>query len=203
MKDLKEIALNTQAVYQQEAKAYAAQRGQSLFEKQWLDLFLSNIKKGDAILDVCCGSGKPIAEYFIRKGYSVSGIDYSENMIELARGNFPDNKWIKGNMIELNLGEEFSGIIAWNSFFHLTHGEQKKALGIFSEHLVEGGVFLFTAGPEAGEVIGQVNGRDVYHSSLSVAGYKEELEKNDMRLAEFRLNDPDCNGHSVFLARKE
>lgn len=202
MKNFKEIEAGTQLVYEQEAEAYAIQRGKSLFEKKWLDVFISKVGKNAKVLDVGCGPAEPIARYLIEKDLIVTGIDYSEPMIRIAKKNFPNNQWIIGNMNELNLKEKFQGIIAWNSFFHLNRIEQKTTLKKFAEHLGDNGVLLFTAGPSNGEVTGRVNGKEVYHSSLSLNEYKDILECNGMRLLDYKIEDPDCNSHCVFLFEK-
>ncbi len=201
MNCLREAESSTKKVYEEEAQAFADQRGKSLFEKKWLDLFLSKLPTKAEILDVGCGPAKPIAQYLIDKGSVVSGIDYSKSMIEIAQRNFPENEWLVQDMVNLNLKKKFDGLIAWNSFFHLTRDDQKITLRNFAQHLKENGILLFTAGPENGEVLGKVNGRDVYHSSLSVDEYQSLLKTNAMELVDYKLNDPECGQHSVFLAR--
>lgn len=41
-------------------------------------------REGAPVLDVCCGAGQ-LAEIFLREGFSVTGIDLSESMLEKAR----------------------------------------------------------------------------------------------------------------------
>jgi cyclopropane fatty-acyl-phospholipid synthase-like methyltransferase len=40
---------------------------------------------GGSILDLGCGMGEPIARYFIRVGYQVTGVDSSAAMIALCQ----------------------------------------------------------------------------------------------------------------------
>jgi demethylmenaquinone methyltransferase/2-methoxy-6-polyprenyl-1,4-benzoquinol methylase len=47
-------------------------------------LKLANLSKNDRALDVCCGTGD-IALCFARSGANVTGIDFSEPMLEIAR----------------------------------------------------------------------------------------------------------------------
>lgn len=49
--------------------------------------FASYLKKGDAVLDIGCSSGCPIDLYLSKKGFSVQGIDPSEEMIRRALRN--------------------------------------------------------------------------------------------------------------------
>jgi ubiquinone/menaquinone biosynthesis C-methylase UbiE len=202
MKNLKSIHDNMKNVYENNAIEFDQSRNKNLFEKEWLDKFVKYILSGRHILDVGCGSGDPIAKYFISCGFSITGVDYSQGMLELAQKKFPSHKWICCDMRELNLGK-FDAIIAWNSFFHLNHKDQRLALKLLSTHLNPDGVFMFTAGPQKGEVIGLVNDKDVYHSSLSYDEYKTQLEKLGLKILEYKLNDPRCNGHSIYLAKKK
>ena len=88
----------------------------SLFEKKWLDIFCSHLKSGDSILDVGCGSGTPIAEYFIQKQYKVTGVDFSPNMLKMTSERFPQQEWILQDMREIHLNRQFDGIISWNGY---------------------------------------------------------------------------------------
>lgn len=203
MKNLKLLERQTQKVYEKHAKEFDLQRDKSLFEKKWLDLFLQNLKGKREVLDVGCGSGEPIAKYFIQKNITLVGIDYSKNMIEIARKRFPQESWHVLDMRELKLQQKFSGIIAWDSFFHLNHQDQRKTLELFAKHLLPAGILMFTAGPFHGEVLGKVNGQKVYHSSLSLAEYREKLNSLGLNLIHHQLNDQECGSRCVFLARKD
>ena len=196
----KNLESKTKEVYELSACAFDQQRSKSLFEKKWLDIFLSHLKEGDSVLDVGCGSGDPIAKYLIEEKMKVTGIDYSHAMIDMAKNRFPHSQWYVQDMRELELSHEFRGIIAWNSYFHLNQTDQKKCLSLFSQYLEKGGVFMTTVGPEKGEVEGLVNNQKVYHSSLSPDEYKESLEKHGFKLQHFVLNDPECNEHTVLVA---
>ncbi len=54
-------------LYERHAGAYDEARGKSLFEVPWLDRFLGVLPLKPAILDIGCGSGEPIARYFIER----------------------------------------------------------------------------------------------------------------------------------------
>jgi hypothetical protein len=61
---------------------------------------------------------------------------------------------------------------------------------------------MFTSGPDASEAIGSVEGRAVYHASLSPVDYAGLLEAEGLAVRAFVAEDPDCDGHSVWLARE-
>lgn len=58
--------------------------------------------RGKAVLDLGCGYGENCAE-FLRLGASrVSGVDISEKMLEVAKSEYSDIEFIRGDMIDLS-----------------------------------------------------------------------------------------------------
>ncbi|RDV03875.1 class I SAM-dependent DNA methyltransferase [Undibacter mobilis] len=190
-------------LYERKAHDWAADRRRSgrFFEQSWLDRFLSLAPKDGAILDIGCGFGRPIAAYLIAQGFAVSGIDSSMTMIDLCRRDFPDQDWRVADMRTLDLGRRFAGILAWDSFFHLTYDDQRRMFPLFAAHALPGAPLMFTSGPEHGEAIGNLHGERLYHASLAPDEYRALLAANGFAVIEARMNDPDCGGHSVWLAR--
>jgi hypothetical protein len=105
-------------------------------------------------------------------------------------------------MRRLELGRRFGGIVAWDSFFHLTRGEQRAIFPVFARHLGFGGALLLTSGPGDGEAVGAVGGRPVRHESLSPAAYAALMEAEGFAVRAFLAEDAACGGHSVWLARR-
>jgi SAM-dependent methyltransferase len=198
---LAELALTTQDVYERNAERFDAERYKGLMEKVWLDRFLDLLPEGGEVLDVGCGSAEPIADYIIGRGFQVVGVDASAGMIRLASERFPGNDWQQIDMRALDLSQKFHGLIAWDSFFHLTREEQRQVLPLFAAHLKAPGALMLTVGPEEGEVDGHVGDDRVYHASLSSAEYRTILESHGLEVVKFIPDDPDCDGHSVLLAR--
>jgi len=68
---------------------------------------------GRRMLDLGCGNGRE-AEIFTRNGYTVTGVDYSERSIALARDYFRkrdlEARFIAGDFQNLALGEQFDVI---------------------------------------------------------------------------------------------
>ncbi|MEM9247634.1 MAG: class I SAM-dependent methyltransferase [Pseudomonadota bacterium] len=202
MTDIDATPDSTRDVYEKNASEFDAQRSRALFEARWLARFTRCLTPGGRVLDLGCGTGDPIARWFRTEGFGVTGLDFSPAMLEIARARFPAGDWREGDMRVLDLGEAFDGIIAWDSFFHLTPEEQRACIARISNHLVPGGSALLTVGPEAGEVTGRVGGTAVYHASLSPAAYAACLEANGLRLTGFLAEDPETERHTVLMARK-
>jgi len=191
-----------QGVYDRQAAVYDAQRSRALFEARWLARFAAGLPGGGRVLDLGCGTGEPIARWFKAEGFAVTGVDFSEPMLEIARTRWPEGDWRQADMRDFDLDDTFDGIIAWNSFFHLTGDDQRGCIARMAWHLQPGGVLMLTVGPDAGEAQGTVGDEPVYHASLSPAAYAICLEENSLRLTGFLAEDPETNRHSVLMARK-
>lgn len=191
-------------LYEQRALDWVGDRSRQtvLFEQGWLDRFAALVPEGGSILDIGCGPGKPIAAYLIGRGFDVHGVDSSPTMISLARGNFPDHRWTVADMRTLDLGRRFDGLLAWDSFFHLAYDDQRRMFPVFRDHANPGAPLLFTSGPRHGEAIGSLYGEPLYHASLDPSEYRALLEANGFAVVAERMEDPDCGGHSVWLARR-
>src|SRR5690606_25042100 len=83
------------------------------------------------------------------KGYSVHGIDLSEDMLKIAetRRKGKENKlnFSHSNIQDLSLDKKFDIVV---SLFHVmsyqnSNDEIIKALEVAKNHLVDGGVFIF------------------------------------------------------------
>ncbi|MEM9128370.1 MAG: methyltransferase domain-containing protein [Pseudomonadota bacterium] len=193
---------DTLAVYERQATEYDKRRSRALFEARWLARFTASLTPGTRVLDLGCGTGDPIARWFMAEGFSVTGVDFSVAMLEIALARWPEGDWQQADMRHFELGQKFDGIIAWNSFFHLTADEQKDCINRIARHLNDGGMLMLTVGPRAGEDTGTVAGELVYHASLSPAGYAVCLEENGLRLTGFLAEDPETESHTVLMARK-
>ena len=188
-------------LYRRHAQAWAAERGDRLIERAWLDRFGAKLPPGAAILDIGCGSGRPIARHLISQGHRITGIDAAPEMIALCRSAFAGEEWRVADMRELALGRRFAGLIAWDSFFHLGQPAQRGMFPVFAAHAAPGAALLFTSGPTAGTAIGSYRGEALHHASLDPAEYRALLAANGFRVVAHAVEDPDCGGHTVWLAR--
>ena len=200
MPNFREIHRTTPETYESHARAYDQQRSKVFFEKEWLDRFIAYLPVGGEVLDIGCGAGEPIAQYFIDQGCSLTGVDSSPTMIDISRSRFPQGEWLVQDMRTLSLSRTFDGIVGWDSFFHLNQHEQRSTLDLFRQHLNPNGALLLTIGDEAGEVLGVVNGQRVYHSSLDPNEYKQILLAAGFSHVTIALRDEKCGEHSVLLA---
>lgn len=190
------------SLYDRHAAAYDRQRSRKLMEAHWLDRLLSLLPATPSVLDIGCGMGEPIARHLIEQGCTVTGIDSSAPLIALCRARFPEQDWQVADMRELALGRRFDGLIAWDSFFHLTPDDQRRIFPLFHLHAAQGAALLFTSGPRHGEAIGSFEGELLYHGSLDPAEYRNLLAENGFSVVDHVVEDPTCGGHTVWLARQ-
>jgi SAM-dependent methyltransferase len=192
-------------LYERNAYAWDEQRGRprALMELGWLDRFTALISRGGSILDIGCGSGKPIAAHLIAQGFAVTGVDSSPTMIDMCNDRFPALQWLVADMRTLALDKRFDGIIAWDSFFHLTPDDQRAMFPIFGAHAKPHAPLLFTSGPRHGDAIGSFEGEPLYHGSLDASEYRGLLRDNGFAVVDHVADDPTCGGHTVWLARRD
>src|SRR6476469_2004710 len=101
------------AIYESVAERFDRDRDKSLRELPYLQQALLD-HRPFTVLDVGCGSGDPIAKFFIDAGCDVTGVDTSRTMLAMCRARFPDHRWIEADMRSLALHEQFDSIVAWD-----------------------------------------------------------------------------------------
>ena len=203
MENQSALAQNIIEIYKKHARAWTELRGDFLYEKEWLDLFLSLIPVHSTLLDLGCGSGKPIADYLIQQGHTLIGVDSSDVMIAMAQKNFPKQTWVQADMRTVELDQKFNAILAWDSFFHLIPDDQRQIFAQFAQFSVTNTALMFTSGPMAGEAMGDMFGDALYHASLSQDEYRVLLKQYGFNVVKMVANDVECTGHTVWLAQKQ
>lgn len=188
-------------LYERHAHDYDRDRSRLLFEKSYLEDVASRLDAGAEILDIGCGTGEPIARFFLERGFRLTGVDAAPAMLALCRKRLPQGTWIEADMRGLHLGRRFGAILAWDSFFHLDAGDQRAMFPVFKAHIVPRGLLLFTSGPTAGEAVGDWYGNRLFHASLDPDEYRSLLRASGFEVLRYQANDPECGGHTVWLAQ--
>jgi cyclopropane fatty-acyl-phospholipid synthase-like methyltransferase len=189
--------------YERHASKWDRDRQSSAWnDKVWHDLFITKLTRGDEILDLGCGSGWPVARHMADHGLHVTGVDSSPTMISLCRTRLPDHVWVVADMRQLSLGERFDGILAWDSFFHLGHDDQRRMFAVFADHASPGAALMFNTGPQHGEAIGTYRGDPLYHASLAPAEYRALIDRFGFEPIEHNANDARAGGRTVWLCAR-
>lgn len=189
-------------LYSRRALEFDADRTKTLFERPWLDAFLKHVPPWGNVLDLGCGSGQPMARYLIEQGRRVTGVDAAPDLIALCRERFASQEWVVADMRDLDLGRTFDGVLVWHSAIHLTPDAHRGMFAVYRRHVRPGGVLMFTSAPEGGEWVGEWRGEPLYHGGLSSKACEAALDAAGFEVLAHRINDPDCGGATVWLARR-
>ena len=74
-------------------------------DRRWRRLTVESVvRPRDAVLDACCGTGD-LAVAARTAGGDVTGLDFSERMLERARRKAPDVRWVAGDVLALPFGD--------------------------------------------------------------------------------------------------
>jgi SAM-dependent methyltransferase len=188
--------------YEKHAIGWDSDRQNSGWNDQvWHDLFIESLPAGARVLDLGCGSGRPVAQHMKECGLRVTGVDSSPTMISLCRSRLPDHEWIVADMRRLSLGRRFDGILAWDSFFHLDHDNQRRMFAVFDEHASAGTVLMFNTGPEHSEAVGSYRGDPLYHASLASTEYVALVNGIGFQVIDHAANDVRAGGRTVWLCK--
>lgn len=192
------------ATYERVGADWAKERSGNLMEKAWLDKMLTTAPRSMGkvrVLDLGCGSGRPIARYLVDRGVQLTGVDATTTMTDLYATNVPQAQIIKADMRGLQLDQKYDCIIAWDSFFHLSADDQRPMFATFAAHAAPRATLMFTSGHISGEAVGEVAGAPIYHASLAEDEYRSLLAANGFKVLRYVPEDPTCGGHTIWLAQ--
>lgn len=172
---------------------------------QWL---IDQVSSDARVVDVGCGTGKPVCELMVDAGLDVTGVDITPKMIEIAKTQVPKGKFEveDGRIWEPPAGSPpLDGVISCFAFLAAVSQADIRQLfpRVFS-WLRPGGVFVFGTVPmDLEDFHIKWLGRNVVGSSLSIddtlsaikkAGFaieKQETENYLPKAAEIGLCKPE------------
>lgn len=188
------------STYRKVADAYARARSQSLFEMPMLST-LDRAAPGRELLDLGCGTGAPLAAWLSWRGFRVTGVDSAPAMLAHFRRNVPGGRAICADMRALALRQRFDAVLAWDSFFHLSHRDQMRMIPRFAGLLRPKGVLIFSSGPCHGLAYGHAAGAPIFHASHGPLTYRRLLRSAGFEVLRFAPQDPSVDCHSWWVAR--
>lgn len=90
---------------------------------------LLTVEKGGRIMDLGCGGGA-LEAVLLSKGYTVTGVDASEDMLKVARKVNPSVEFIQKDASKLDFENEFDGVFS-NAVFHWIDDQNSLLKGIY------------------------------------------------------------------------
>ena len=131
-------------------------------------------RKPAKVLDLGCGTGRPVCSAFADAGHDVLGVDVSDVMLSDARAKVPKATFMKADVYQLELPEQFFDAII--IFFSLIAGTSqdliKRQIKRAYDWLKPDGVLVFATVPiSIDQAPSHFLGRSFIGSSLSQEEY--------------------------------
>jgi len=190
------------------ADRYLAARTRDSEDVRLLDELITRLPAGAKVLDAGCGAGLPISQMLSEK-FEVTGVDFSEAQIELAKKNVPNANFICQDITQLNFPENtFDGICSYYAIIHIPREEQQPLFGNFDRMLKPDGLALLCLGAES--VVEDIDenflGTRMYWSHYDSETYLEMLTQCGFTILwSKRVADGTCEGagHLFTLVQKQ
>lgn len=187
--------------YDKIAQWWHEQHQDSHYGMKQLDVAFRFVSDGKSALDVGCGAGGRIVRKLEEKGFAVTGIDVSEEMINLARRNHPDASLLVQDICTWETDRKFDFIIAWDSIFHLPLHMHRPVIDKLCNLLEKNGVLAYTFGNATGEHTDRWHEDEFYYSSIGITGNLTELINNGLTVMHLEL-DQFPEKHVYVVAQK-
>ncbi|UCE65634.1 MAG: methyltransferase domain-containing protein [Candidatus Zixiibacteriota bacterium] len=172
------------AGYDKLAELYATEREK--FDN-WAEVkaFTSKLPEAARVLDAGSGTGTPIAEFLVRSGFEVVGIDISPAMVETARKNIPGTTFLQMDMTRLDFPPaSFDGVISTYAIIHVPRETHAGLFESFYRVLKSGGTMLVSVASWEWEEFADYMGVDMFwshydsdrnESLITAAGFEIEF----------------------------
>jgi SAM-dependent methyltransferase len=107
-------------------------------------VLLSRLRPGARVLDVCCGTGT-VARDLVSRGFSVTGMDASEEMLRYAAKEVPQAEFLLGDARAFFLAPEFdAALCTFDSLSYMLNTEDlERVFSNVRAALRSGGLFVF------------------------------------------------------------
>ena len=112
----------------------------------------AQVSARQSVLDVACGTGVLIPDYLARGASSVTAIDISPKMAEIAREKYaqPEVTVLCGDVETTDFGRRFDRIVVYNAFPHFP--DPQRLVEHLAGLLEEGGVLTIAHGRSRAEI---------------------------------------------------
>lgn len=189
------------------AERYLSERKRDSEDVRLLDELIERLPAHAKVLDAGCGAGVPISQRLSER-FHVTGVDFSDAQIQLARRNVPHATFLCEDMTELNFPDNtFDGVTSYYAIIHIPREQHQALLANFHRMLKLGGLALLCLGAEhlIDDIDENFYGARMYWSHYDRETYLKMLTELGFQLIWSRLvADESCEGakHLFVLAQK-
>jgi SAM-dependent methyltransferase len=100
--------------------------------------------KTQRVLDVGCGTGF-FVEYYLERGARVTGLDLTDASVARLSARFPQARFIRADVADQPVGEEFDLVNVFDVFFHITEDPRwEAAMAHVARGVAPGGLLVYT-----------------------------------------------------------
>ncbi|MBI4292968.1 MAG: class I SAM-dependent methyltransferase [Betaproteobacteria bacterium] len=142
---------------------------------------LQFVSEFGSALDIGCGSSGRIINLLQSHGFTVEGLDLSQEMLTRAQRHHPHVRFHMANICSWNFPKNYDFISAWDSIWHIPLHQQLGVLCKICAGLTHGGVLIFTTGgvenPE--EVTNPCFGQPLYHAAPGIPAILRTLAESN------------------------
>jgi SAM-dependent methyltransferase len=177
----------------------------SIYNKHWGNEFsprvlpvlekrvLVKLPASARILDLCCGTGQ-LVQMLLERGYQVTGLDGSAEMIRFARENAPAGEFIVDDARSFRLPAVYHAVVsAYDSLNHVMSLEElTQTFRNAYAALQDGGIFFFDLNMEMGFKLrwrGSFGVVEDEYACIVRANYRSMDRFAQMLITVFRLED--------------
>ncbi len=130
------------------ADEYLATRAKKSLDIALLDEFVKYLEFNAKVLDAGCGAGVPVAK-ILSEQFDVTGVDFSEKQVELAKRNVPNTTFVCQDMTQLDFpAQSFDGICSFYTIIHIPREEHRALFENLCRMLKPGGFALLCLGAD-------------------------------------------------------
>src|SRR5688572_12015106 len=115
-------------------------------EQAYVDALLDGLPVPSEVLDLGCGTGRPIAEHVLARGHRVTGVDQAEALLAIARARLPAASWIHAAIEDFQSPRRFDALVFWDALFHIERTRHAELFTRCAAWLKPGGRLMVTFG---------------------------------------------------------
>lgn len=177
--------------------------GREFRERRYVDLAVRDLPPGARVLDVGCGTGRPVARYLAGRGFRVVGVDSSAAMLDIARRVVPEAELIQADMVGMELAGGFAAAVMWDSLFHVPRAHHRAVYRKLRDALRPGGRLLLSTGGTGDEgFTSEMYGETFFYSGFAPEETLDLLRSEGFEVELCEVDDPSALGHLAVIVRK-
>lgn len=198
----------TRSAYNSSANAYETKFAHYETYQKQIQAFSDLLPDESSILDIGCGPGLNAA-FFTNQGHSVTGIDFSSSMVELARKNCSTGTFYEKDVENLEISAQFDALCLSFIIVHLRDEKTEALISKLPALIRPGGMVYisFMTGKKGGYETTSFSREEIYFNYYDPETIRSLFEKYGFTLQKQQSEPyPEENGtitEDIFLIFKQ